>query len=276
MTRPHVAAEHLARGTEAPSASAVYAGWVRHRRFAPREHAFDYQIAMLYIDLAELDSLFDKRWLWSLERGNVATFRRSDYMAPHDVPLDEAVRRRVEQQIGRRPEGPIRLLTHLRYFGHVFNPVTFYYCFAADGHTLDVIAAEITNTPWKERHVYALPVESAERHGHAMSWAFRKGFHVSPFMPMDRDYDWRFTVPEKDLRVHMNVLTHGERDFDATLVLERQPLDAESLRRVLWRYPAMTLKVVAAIHWEALKLWLKRTPVHDHPSRKPPPDTRGH
>ncbi|MBP1475362.1 DUF1365 domain-containing protein [Frateuria sp. MAH-13] len=249
----------------APLASAIYEGWVRHRRYAPRPHAFRYRIALLYLDLAELPRLFERRWLWSYGRANLAQFRRSDYLGPVELPLDEAVRRRVAERTGHRPEGPIRLLTHLRYAGHCFNPVSFYYCYGADGHSLEAILAEITNTPWKERHAYVLPLAEAERHGHVCAWRFAKTFHVSPFMPMARGYDWRFSEPAEALRVHMNVLRDGDRDFDATLVLQRRPLDGTQLARVLWRFPLMTLKVVAAIHWEALRLWLKRNPVYDHP-----------
>lgn len=249
-----------------PLASAVYEGLVRHRRLAPHPHAFNYRMAQLYLDLDEVEDVFRQRWLWSNERTNVAQFRRKDYLGPTELPLTEAVRQRVEQAIGRRPAGPIRMLTHLRYFGVVFNPVTFYYCFAADGVTLDCVVAEITNTPWKERHAYVLPVETAQPRGRAMHWTFPKTFHVSPFMPMAREYDWSFTAPADHLHVHMDVLRDGQREFDATLTLQRRPLTSASLARVLWRYPLMTGQVVGAIHWQALRLWLKRNPVHDHPA----------
>lgn len=248
------------------TASALYRGRMRHRRHAPHAHAFGYPVAQLLLDLDELDTVFQRRWLWSVGRRNVAEFRRSDYLGDPDQPLADAVRARITEALGRAPSGPIRLLTHLRYAGHVFNPVSFYYCYAADGNTLDCIVAEITNTPWKERHAYVLPVTSADAQGRALAWEFDKQFHVSPFMQMDCRYRWRFTAPGDDLHVHMQVWREGARQFDADLMLQRHPLTGAGLAGVLLRYPLMTLQVVAAIHWQALRLWLKRNPVHDHPS----------
>lgn len=246
-------------------ASAVYEGTVRHRRHSPRPHEFRYRMAQLFLDLDEVDTLFTDRWLWSARQRNVAEFRRADYLGPPDVPIADAVRDRIEACTGLRPGGPIRLLSHVRYGGFVFNPVSFYYCYAPDGQRLQHVVAEITNTPWKERHAYVLPIADAQAHGRAWHWEFAKAFHVSPFIGMQRGYRWRFTEPGKDLHVHMEVLRDGEREFDATLALQRSPLDGRSLARVLWRYPLMTAQVVGAIHWQALRLWLKRTPVHDHP-----------
>ncbi len=251
----------------APLASAVYEGWVRHRRHAPVAHHFRYRMAQLYLDLDELDRVFDGRWLWSCERANLASFHRADYLRPDTVDLRSAVRARVAAATGRAPDGPIRLLTHLRYAGLAFNPVSFYYCYRADGTTLDAIVADITNTPWGERHAYVLPLEAGVAHGRAWAWDFDKRFHVSPFMPMDCAYHWRFTAPGDDLHVHMDVHRADTRSFDATLALQRRPLDGRSLARVLWCYPAMTAQVVGAIHWQALRLWLKRAPVHDHPRK---------
>jgi DUF1365 family protein len=256
----------LSPTADRPLACAVYEGVVRHRRLVPHPHAFQYRMAQLYLDLDEIDRAFAQRWLWSAGRHNVAQFRRSDYLGPAELTLAEAVRRRVQQATGHRPLGPIRLLTHLRYFGYVFNPVSFYYCYDCDGVTLIAIVAEITNTPWKERHAYVLPIETALALGGALYWSFPKTFHVSPFMPMAREYAWRLTTPGANLLVHMDVLHEGRREFDATLALKRRPLSSASLARVLWRYPLMTVQVVGGIHWQALRLWVKRNPIHNHPT----------
>ena len=132
--------------------------------------------------------MFERKLLWSVGRRNLAEFRRSDYLGPAQIPLSEAVRAYVARVTHQSIEGPIRLLTHLRYGGHVFNPVSFYYCYASDGVTLQAIVAEITNTPWQERHAYVLPVESADIRGRQLMWTFDKTFHVSPFIPMERSY----------------------------------------------------------------------------------------
>lgn len=249
-------------------ASAIYVGRVQHRRHAPHAHAFSYRMAMLYLDLAEIDQVFAERWLWSSQHRNLAEFRRSDYFGDPAQSLDEAIRMRVADSIGRIPEGPIRLLTHLRYFGHSFNPVSFYYCFEADGTTLDVVVAEITNTPWKERHAYVLPVSTSDRRSHSYHWKLEKAFHVSPFMTMQHDYTWHLTKPAEKLLIHMNVLhrdADAPRAFDATLSLQREPINATNLARVLLRFPLMTTRIVGAIHWQALRLWMRGNPIHDHP-----------
>ena len=254
--------------------SAIYEGWVRHRRHAPKGHAFRYRMFQLYLDLQELDRLFEKRWFWSFDRPNLAQVRRRDYYGDASLSIDEAVRRRVEAELGRRPTGPIRLLTHGRYFGVTMNPVSFYYGFADDGETLEWILAEITNTPWGERHAYLLPVARAERHGRALHWRFAKQFHVSPFVPMQREYRWVFDNPGDGLRVHMEVMVDGQNEFDATLALERRPWSANTLASCLIRYPLLTAKVAVGIYWQAARLWLKGLPFHSHPKSLQPAPAR--
>jgi DUF1365 family protein len=244
--------------------SCLYHGWVRHRRYAPVLHSFRYQLFMLYADLTELPTLFDRYWLWSARRPAAAWFKRSDYLGDSKQSLDEAVRQRVAVETGRRPSGPIRLLTHLRYFGYCFNPVTFYYCFNPAGDEVETIVAEITNTPWKERHSYVLPTT-----GHARSQGFRfefaKSFHVSPFMSMDMQYDWFMGSPQDHLNVHMRNVKNDNTHFDATLQLQRREISSASLAHALTSFPLMTAQVSAAIYWQALRLSLKRVPFFARP-----------
>ena len=245
--------------------SCLYEGWVRHRRHGPRPHAFRYCLFMLWLDLDELDRVFARRWLWSVDRPNLVAFFRRDHLGDPTQPLSDAVRDTVQTKTGHRPSGPIRLLTHPRYFGYGFNPVSFYYCYAADGTTLETLVAEVSNTPWNERHVYVLPM--TENRGAPDKPAFRtvKAFHVSPFLPMQLEYRWRFNRPERTLSAHLEDHDGDTLVFAATLSLHRRAINGANLARALIRFPFMTGQVVFGIYWQALRLWLKGTPVHDHP-----------
>jgi DUF1365 family protein len=223
---------------------------------------------MMYVDLDELPALFDRFWLWSARRFNVAWFRRQDHLGDKGVSLSDALRDHVEVVAGTRPTGPVRLLTHFRYFGYGFNPVSFYFCFDEEGDRVEAVVCEVNNTPWGEQYVYVLPREDDQGVNGHLRFQRDKRFHVSPFMPMDMHYDWRFLEPKELLNVHMENYRENEKVFDATLTLSRQPISSRTLAMVLIRYPLVTLKVTSAIYFEALRLWLKRTPVHSHPDNK--------
>lgn len=246
--------------------SCIYEGLVSHTRSEPVRHRFRYRLFMMYVDLDELPTLFEKRRLWSTSRPAIARFRREMHLGEGD--LGEAVRDRVASATGRRPQGPIRLLTNFCYFGYGFNPVSFYYCFAADGETVQAVVVEVNNTPWGEQTSY---VESCEnRPAVAGRWRFdvKKQMHVSPFMPMDVAYTWAMTPPGKSLSVFMANQIDGQRVFSANLALRRREITSLSLAAVLLRFPFQSARVMVAIHWQALRLWLKRVPLHSHPDKQ--------
>ncbi len=247
------------------TASAVYDGWVRHRRHTPVEHEFAYRHAMLLLDLDELPEVLDRHPLYSATGRAPVRFRREDYMGDPDRPLDDCVRDLVEERTGARPRGAVRLLTTLRTFGHSFNPVSFYYCFTPGSERVEAVVAQVTNTPWGETHSYVL--SRSEEHA-VMKDTMDKVFHVSPFIGMDNRYDWRVTEPNGKLLVHIDERdAEGNGVFDATLSLDRRELTRGRLTRMLLRFPATSLRVVFLIYWNALRLKLKGAPYHPHPKR---------
>jgi DUF1365 family protein len=241
------------------TASAIYEGTIRHRRFAVRTHEFHHRLALLYLDLDELDGLLEGRLLD--HRPGLVRFRRADYLGDPCTRLADAVRMQVERRTGSAPGGPIRLLTQLRTFGHCFNPVSFYYCFTPE-ERLDAVVAEVTSTPWGERHAYVL---GRTDEAPVLAATFAKALHVSPFMGMEQRYTMRLVAPGQTLAVHVESHELGQLAFDATLSLRRAPLTRGGLARVTARYPAATLRVLALIYAHALALKLKGVPVHPRP-----------
>ncbi|WP_299594127.1 DUF1365 domain-containing protein [uncultured Microbulbifer sp.] len=248
--------------------SAIYSGWVQHRRFAPRAHHFRYQVFMVYLDLAELAQLSSRSVFWGEGPWALARFRRADFFGDAQIPLDEAVRNRIEEEAGTRPTGPIRVLANWRYFGVNMNPISIYYCFDETGSQVQWLLLDVHNTPWNERHGYVLDCRNQNS---VQKTRFDKAMHVSPFMPMEQVYHWRSCTPGKRLTAFLQNVQEDTKVHDATLSLTRHEVSAKTLNRVLIQYPLMTVKVIAAIYWQALKLWLKRIPVIAHPSRQSPP-----
>jgi len=246
--------------------SAIYKGSISHRRRGKSANAFRYSLFMMLLDLDELPTVFDDYWFWSAQRAAPARFRRADHYGDPSRSLDECIRELVEHQTGERPAGRIELLTHLSYFGHCFNPLSIYYCYD-DADALRDVVLEVSNTPWGEQHCYVLG------HGDNLSrryhrYAFNKDFHVSPFMPLDMEYACRLTPPGERLYVALDNYREGDKVFGSHLALEREPLTHKSMALALVRDPLVTLRVVALIHWQALKLWLKRAPYYSYTGKR--------
>jgi hypothetical protein len=242
--------------------SALYVGKLRHRRFSPSAHSFSYPVYMAFLDIDRLPELMRISPFASYNRWNWTAYRERDHFGDATKTLrarlvEDAARNRVTL-----PNGPIFLLTHLRYFGYVFNPVSFYYCYD-NGGNLSQLMAEVNST-FGESHNYWLTPANERESAAAKRYATAKQMHVSPFMGMDLDYDWIFTPPGAQLVAHMNTVLDGKAFFDATLQLEHRPWTQHALHRALAAYPLMTLRVIAGIHWQALKLWAKKVPVFTH------------
>jgi hypothetical protein len=238
------------------TASCIYEGTIRHRRREPRKQ-FEHPIALFYLDLDELPKLLGGRLV--RQRPGLLRFRRRDYLGPDRTPLADAVRDTVHAETGRRPDGPIRLLTQLRSFGHCFNPVSFYYCLDGAGEdSVDAVVAEVTNTPWGERHAYVISGGSGD---------MAKALHVSPFMAMDHRYSIRAAVPGERLVVHIESTKNDAPAFDATLALRRRELTRGAAARLAARYPFANLRVLALIYGHAVGLKLAGAPLHGHPAR---------
>lgn len=250
--------------------SCIYEGRVRHRRFGPIERQFSYSLFMVYVDLAELGPLFGRRGLWSTQWPAIARFRRADHFGPADQPLDEAVRELVESRLGRRTQGPIRLLTTFRYLGFEMNPISLYYCFDARDEHVQAVVAEVNNTPWNEQHCYVLDLRAASQR-QPMTTRHAKEFHVSPFLGMEMDYCWWLSAPGERLTVAIHCQAAEEKVFEASLSLKRRPITRSRLAGLLMRYPMLTLQIFVGIYWQALQIWRNGVPFVRHPIRKDPP-----
>ena len=257
---------------ETTFASAIYTGTVRHRRFSPKQHAFEYRVFMMYLDTLEIETLFSLSKFWSLTQFAPVQFKRADFHIDRDhieqkeLPdIAESVRNTIQTVTGLRPAGPIRMLVNLRYWGICMNPLSTYYCFDEAGENLVAILAEVHNTPWNQRHAYVL---TGENFTHKQQVNFVKELHVSPFNPVAMDYRWHSTTPNKTLALHLENWQNNTKIMDASLTLVREPINASSMNRILIRFPWMTVKVIAGIYWQALKLWWKGVPIYNHTDHK--------
>lgn len=246
--------------------SAIYTGVVRHRRFTPSIHEFDYSIFMLLLKADEIPQVMQKFWQLGTNVLRWGRFNRQDYVGDKSGDLSQGVKSKIAEKLGMHVgdiHGDIYLLGQLRYFGFYFSPLNLYYL--KEEGEFKYMLAEVSNTPWNEKHYYLINLQNAQRHS--------KEFHVSPFNPMDQDYQWRVVPPAIDHKrclVHIDIFSKSEdqkKVFDATLKLNRVTLNQKELMRVLVRTPMQTFNIVTGIYWQALKLLLKRLPLYQHPSR---------
>jgi DUF1365 family protein len=253
---------------------ALYTGTLRHRRFQPRKHEFTYKLFMAWLDIDRIPELMAKSPWTSYNRLNWASFEERDHFGDPRLSMRERVAQDARARGVRLPDGPIFLLTHLRYLGYCFNPISFYFCYERSGH-LDTVLAEVNST-FEESCNYWLSPQNRTPSTNGLHYHCPKTMHVSPFMAMNLDYQFVLTEPADKLVAHMNTIEHSPPSesaqpfFDATLSLERQPWTSQNLAGVLRRHPWMTAKVIGAIHWQALRLFLKRVPVFTHPARVAP------
>ena len=222
---------------------------------------------MVYVDISKVSKILKRSILWNVNKPALVSFYRKDYHGNPSIPLDEAVRNTIYEKTGKKIGGPIRILTHLRYFGFCFNPVSFYYCFNSSDSKLEMIMAEVTNTPWNERYSYIIDKKMLNGSKKNLVAELEKKLHVSPFWGMDHQYEWLFSEPDESLLVNMKNFKSDIKVFDATLTMKRKPLTIKNLLIYVLRFPFMTLRVVYRIHWQALKLWVKKAPFFIHPSK---------
>jgi len=265
--------------------SALFVGSVRHRRLSPVKHAFTYPMFMPLIDLDELDALQSSVKGFGLHFMNFARFRPADYLRGHNhqhrdevaniatdnkvMFLKAAVVDKVESLTGERVDGRVMLLCQLRYAGLYFSPLNLYYLYDEHDNWRWVLA-EVSNTPWNERHYYVLP---AKNDWSGSSWKEDKAFHVSPFNPMSQQYNWRLRAPEKQVLLHLDIhsMEGDKKVLDATMLMKRQPFTSKVLWHLIARTPIQTVKIVTGIYWQALRLWLKGAPFYSHLPSVPQP-----
>lgn len=237
------------------SENALYRGITWHKRHQPKVHTFQYALHLFWLNLHELETLPRGR-LFSTATGSLLRFRRRDYLQNAEQPLWQEALQTMSGLAGKALDGKVYLLGQVRWMGLYFSPVNFYFLQSENGDFTHMLA-EVSNTPWNQRHCYLVDLK--------LQADSQKVFHVSPFNPMDMAYQWSIAQPGEHLSLCIRC-KRQETEFEAGLKMTKIPLNSNSLFRVL--LSTLTLKTLFGIYWQALRLFIKGTPIHSHPTGK--------
>lgn len=242
--------------------SALYKGWIRHRRFCAPQNHFNYQFYMFYLDLDELEA-FNQLPLCSTESFAVFRVKNTDFLAANSSETIKAKAIAKTRSLGGNTPSRVCMLANIRYWGIKFSPINLYYNYD-ENDALDSVLVEVSNTPWNQRHYYLIADPSNPE-------PTQKSFHVSPFQSSDVNYHWILKEPQDNLLVHIENRTKATdsdttKRFDATLQLQRYALTKQNLQQALIQTPIMSLKIVSGIYWQAAKLALKKARFYPHPN----------
>lgn len=240
--------------------SGIYKGTVSHERVHPTQHKFDYLMYFFWLKLQEVERTQHATRYFSVNKKHVYQFKTSDYLQADNpqsaVELEEAVKRKMTTLGAPALAGDIYFMGQIRAFGVFFSPVNFYFHKNDKTHIFDWMLAEVSNTPWNERHYYLVNLNTQENS--------EKAFHVSPFNPMDMQYKWQVTQPNSTFNLALSCIKE-KRHFTASMAMKKLPLNSKHMRSLLIRMPSTTIRTVMGIYWQALRLFIKRTPIYNHP-----------
>ncbi len=246
--------------TGATYSSGLYQGVVAHRRFRPVEHRMRYRIFQVLLDIDELPALAARLRLFGHNHAGLVSFHDRDHLAGNAEPLRAQVERLLAEA-GLQGGGRIQVLCMPRILGHAFNPISVWWCHNREG-TLTAVLYEVNNT-FGQRHTYLVPAKTVAG---PQVQDCAKQFYVSPFFAMDMHYHFRLTSPGEAMALFIRATGKAGTMLTASFSGKRSPLTDASLLRAVLGHPLLALKVLGAIHWEALKLWRKGLRTHPRPT----------